>query len=247
MFSYDMFSYDMFSYDMFSYDMFSYDMFSYDMFSYDMFSYETSQRRAVRRFDHPRNHLIHRPILRADDCRLTDRAASRQLLPLRLWHVRPFSAHVRLVHFHRASEGIILVGERLADAVREEPGRLLRYVQVTMQLHAALTLQGRGEQVDGDHPNLIAERRALQRRTHPDAEPLAALTLRAAPRHGPMIVAPHVERATMRTPRLDSPTLLFEPSLGCLIIGEQAEQFDEGDAFAVCFTGGLLRYCSILH
>jgi len=65
-----------------------------------------------------------------------------------------------------------------------------------------LPLQGRGEPIDGDHPNLVTELRALQRRTHPDAEPLVALTLRATPRHGPMIVAPHVERATMRTPRL---------------------------------------------
>ena len=158
-----------------------------------------------------RHHLGRDPVrgavLRAGHGGLADGAAARprEGLAPGVAHVGPLASHVGLVHFDRAGErvalAVVLVRKRLADAVRQEPGRLLGDVQVAVQLHAALALQRRGEQVDRQYPGAVAEGRALQGGPHPHAEPLAARTHPAAPRHRLVVVAAHLGGPALWAPR----------------------------------------------
>ena len=200
------------------------------------------QGRLISALDYLGGNLVSGAVLRAEHGGLADCSAAGQLPALRPRHVGAATAHVRIVYLNRASEGRGGIAECFPDTVCEEPCGLLGDLQVAVQLHAALSFQGRGEEVDCDYPYLIAKGRTLHRGGYADAEPLAAFTLGAPPRHRLVIVAPDIERATVQTPRLAAPPLFLKPCLCRIVIGKHAEQLDEGHSFAVCFA-----WCFLCH
>ena len=114
---------------------------------------EARQCRTVYPLDHRRPHAASGPVLDTRHGHLVHSPTARELLPLRGVHVLGPAAHERLIGFDRTSERAM---ERccpcLTDAVQHEPGRLLRDLEVAVELHARHALETGEAEVDGDDP-----------------------------------------------------------------------------------------------
>ena len=191
----------------------------------------------VGALDYLNTHLVRCPVLRADDRHLVDHSAAGQMLTLGLRHVRPRTAHVRLVDFNGADENTVAVLERLAEPVRQVPRCLLRDVEVPVQLHARHALEARQAQVDGYRPHLIAELRRLHDRPVADAEALAALPFPAPERHPVGRAGLDVRGAAFGAGGAVGPAHPHEPRLRRVIVREHLHGLDEAHALAEALAG----------
>lgn len=121
--------------------------------------------------------------------------------------------------------------------MRKLPCRLLRDVQIPMQLHAGYRLERSRDQVYSNNPRLITQLRFVKRGADLHAEPLPASVALASPRTTPVLVGANVERPAMRAPGFIPPTLFLEPKPGGLIVREQLEQRGDGYPFPVVLAG----------
>ncbi len=103
------------------------------------------------------------------------------MLALSLVLVGLLPAQVRLVDLHGAAQGLQLVAAGDAQAVQHVPGGRLRDVELLRQLHRGYALAGRHQQVGGEQPFARVHLRALQRRSRPAGEVLAAVAAPVSP------------------------------------------------------------------
>ena len=80
----------------------------------------------------------------------------------------------RLIHFHRASKGHLLIHPRLPNPVCQIPGSALRDTKQLAKLDARQPFRVRGEQVEGQRPGLEAKVRVVQERSGTHGEVFAA-------------------------------------------------------------------------
>ena len=149
------------------------------------------------------------------------------------------AADERLIGLYRAYERRVLALPRFPDAVRQMPRRLLRDVEIAVQLHAGRALESGRQQVDGDGPHTVSEVAVCHRRPGLGREELAAVA--AAERHARVrCLGRHVDGAAVRATDLAvRPASLNDPLLGRFVGREHVHDGHERDAVAVVLAGCL--------
>ena len=200
---------------------------------------ESSQGRPVYTLDHGRPNAASGAVLYARYSHLVSTTAASELLPLRGVHVLRPATHKRLIGLHWSSEPTRERGRpRLTNSVQHEPSRLLRDLEIAVELHARHALERREAQVDADSPLPQLDFRALHRRPGADAE--VAPAIRAPVGHPGVRRRARVHTAAVPAAAFARPQHILEPRDRGVLCGKHVRQVDKGEALAVtlsrCFS-----------
>ena len=193
----------------------------------DIFNHEALERELVGVVDDGSGDAVGPAVLRADDGRLADGAASLDdLLALVRVHVSGLAADEGFVNLDRPAERRTTFAPSLTDSVSKEPGSFLSGFEVAVQFHARRTLEPGRQQVERDRPLLKSEVRRFHQRPSPYGEVLpaasAAVRLRLSSPHGL-----NVRRFAPRAGRAIRPTSLNEPLFRFCVVGKQLGELDK--------------------
>ena len=188
-----------------------------------------------------RDNSIGLAILRTHHHRLAGRAASESLAALGLRHILLTTANVGFIHFNRTVErSVAFRSPRFPNAMQHEPRRRLRHANVALQLHAGDRLQAGETQIDGDDP--LAERyfRPLHRGARLHAEVGSAV--RAPVWHLLVAGLAGALGTALRAVATVGPNNALEPRRRGFLSRKHVHQLNDGEAFAVSFSGCFLRH-----